>query len=72
VSVHRDDWKLIRIFHGGENGAHRHLLFNLRDDLGEKNNLAAQKPELVRELDALIESFLADTQGRRARAESEV
>ena len=47
VSVHRGDWKLIRIFHGGENGAHRHLLFNLRDDLGEKNNLAAQKPELV-------------------------
>lgn len=61
VSVHRDDWKLIRIFHGGEKGAHRHLLFNLRDDLGEKNNLAATKPELVAELDALIETFLADT-----------
>jgi len=61
VSVHRDDWKLIRIFHGGEKGAHRHLLFNLRDDLSEKNNLAAQKPELVTELDALIEKFLIDT-----------
>ncbi|MDZ4402531.1 sulfatase [Prosthecobacter sp.] len=61
VSVHRDDWKLIRIFHGGEKGAHRHLLFNLRDDLGEKNNLAAQKPELVTELDAMIEKFLSDT-----------
>ncbi|MBL9183763.1 MAG: sulfatase [Verrucomicrobiaceae bacterium] len=61
VSVHRDDWKLIRIFHGGENGAHRHLLFNLRDDLGEKNNLAAAKPELVAELDALIDGFLTDT-----------
>ena len=61
VSVHRGDWKLIRIFHGGENGAHRYLLFNLRDDLSEKNNLAAQKPELVSELDALITHFLADT-----------
>ncbi|MFN7343875.1 MAG: sulfatase [bacterium] len=61
VSVHRDDWKLIRIFHGSEKGAHRHLLFNLREDLGEKNNLAAAKPELVTELDALIEKFLADT-----------
>jgi hypothetical protein len=61
VSVHRDDWKLIRIFHGGEKGAHRHLLFNLREDLGEKNNLTAQKPELVAELDALIEGFLTDT-----------
>lgn len=61
VSVHRGDWKLIRIFHGGENGAHRHLLFNLRDDLSEKTNLASQKQELVTELDALIEKFLVDT-----------
>ncbi len=61
VSVHRGDWKLIRIFHGGEKGEHRHLLFNLKDDLGEKNNLAAQKPELVSELDALIETFLKNT-----------
>ena len=61
VSVHRGDWKLIRIFHGGENGAHRHLLFNLRDDAGEKTNLAAQQPERVAELDALIANFLADT-----------
>ncbi len=61
VSVHRGDWKLIRIFHGGEKTAHRHLLFNLRDDLGERNNLAAQKPQLVSELDALIETFLAGT-----------
>lgn len=61
VSVHRGDWKLIRIFHGGDNGAHRYLLFNLRDDLSEKNNLAAQQPELVGELDVLIAQFLADT-----------
>jgi arylsulfatase A-like enzyme len=62
VSVHRKDgWKLIRLFHAGRNGAHRHLLFNLTEDPGEKNNLAAQRPELVAELDALIESFLADT-----------
>ncbi len=61
VSVHRGDWKLIRIFHGGINGTHRHLLYHLRDDLGEKRNLSAQRPELVHELDALIEKFLADT-----------
>jgi arylsulfatase A-like enzyme len=61
ASVHRGDWKLIRIFHGGENGAHRYLLFNLRDDLSEKTNLAAQKLENVMELDALIDKFLTDT-----------
>ncbi|MBN8627819.1 MAG: sulfatase [Planctomycetes bacterium] len=61
VSVHRDDWKLIRIFHGGEQKAHRYLLFNLRDDLGEKKNLASAEPELAGELDALISKFLAGT-----------
>ena len=61
VVVHSGDWKLIRIFHNGENGAHRHLLFNLRDDLAEKTNLAMKEPARVRQLDALIEQFLADT-----------
>lgn len=61
VSVHRGDWKLIRVFHGGENGAHRHLLFNLRDDPGEKADLAVSRPDIVRELDALIGRFLSDT-----------
>jgi hypothetical protein len=62
VTVHHGDWKLIRLFHGGDKGAHRHLLFNLRDDLGETNNLAARFPERVSELDRLIEQFLAGTQ----------
>jgi hypothetical protein len=61
VSMHSGDWKLIRIFHGGENGAHRHLLFNTRDDLSEKNNLAANEPDRVKAMDAQIEKFLADT-----------
>ncbi len=60
VSVHRGDWKLIRIFHGGENGAHRWKLFNLGDDLGEQNDLAAKDPERVKAMDGLIEKFLAD------------
>jgi len=61
VSAHRGDWKLIRLFHQGEDGAHRYFLFNLRDDLGERNNLAAQKPELVVELDSQISEFLDDS-----------
>jgi len=61
VAVHRGDWKLIRIFHGGEKGAHRWKLFNLRDDIGERKDLAAAEPDRVKEMDALIEKFLADT-----------
>ncbi len=61
VAVHRGDWKLVRIFHGGENGAHRWKLFNLREDLGETNDLAAKEPERVKAMDGLIEKFLTDT-----------
>jgi arylsulfatase A-like enzyme len=61
ASVHSGEWKLIRIFFGGENGAHRYQLYNLKDDLSETRNLAAQEPERVRQLDAQLEAFLADT-----------
>ena len=61
VAVHDGDWKLIRIFHGGENGAHRYKLFNLDEDLGERDDLAEKLPEEVRRLDALIDSFLTET-----------
>ncbi len=61
VSVHHDDWKLIRIFHGGDDGEHRYKLFNLTEDIGESNNLAAELPDRVQKLDAMIDSFLEDT-----------
>ena len=61
VTVHSGDWKLIRLFHQGESGAHAYQLYNLKDDLGEANNLAASQPERVKQLDALIEGFLKDT-----------
>jgi arylsulfatase A-like enzyme len=65
VSVHSNDWKLIRIFHGGEDGHHRYKLFNLDEDLGEQDNLASRFPERVKEMDALIEAFLVNTKAVR-------
>ncbi len=62
TSVRRGDWKLIRLFAQNDDGSDQLELFNLRDDLGETKNLAAEKPELVRELNALITRFLADTE----------
>lgn len=62
VAVHQGDWKLIRIFHGGEGGSHRWKLFNVREDIGEKNNLATREPGRVKKLDALIDRFLSNTQ----------
>lgn len=61
ISVHYQDWKLIRIFHGGENGAHRFLLFDLAKDISETHNIAADFPDVVHELDAKVEEFLAKT-----------
>jgi len=59
MSVHHDDWKLIRTFHYGEDGKHEYRLYNLRDDIGENSNLAAVHPEKVKELDKLIEDYIA-------------
>ncbi len=61
VTVHRGDWKLFRLFFQGEDGEHRYQLFNLAEDIGETKNLAEEKPELVAELDALIDAFLIET-----------
>lgn len=61
VSVHHGDLKLIRIFYGGEEGAHQWKLFNLHDDPGEKHNLASKEPRKLKRLDQLIDRFLADT-----------
>ena len=44
-AVRSGDWKLIEYFEDG-----RSELYNLRDDVGERNNLAARKPEQVAEL----------------------
>lgn len=49
-SVHQGDWKLIRLFHDGDDGIHRYLLFNLRDDIGEQHNLADEHHERLENL----------------------
>ena len=44
-AIRRGDWKLIEFFEDG-----RLELYNLADDIGEKNNLAAKMPEKARAL----------------------
>lgn len=60
-ALRRGDWKLIRYFHDGPRQEHRYELYNLRQDLGETNDVARAHPDLVRELDLLITGFLKDT-----------
>jgi arylsulfatase A-like enzyme len=60
--LRRGDWKLIR-FHGdGEKGADRFELYNLKKDIGETKNLAANNPQLVKQLNAEMDAYLLETE----------
>jgi arylsulfatase A-like enzyme len=61
VTVRAGEWKLIRWFETGPEYPSRFELYNLREDLGESRNRAAEMPEKVRELDALIDAYLKET-----------
>ncbi|NQV34155.1 MAG: sulfatase [Phycisphaeraceae bacterium] len=58
MAIHSGDWKLIRLFHEGQNGAHDYLLYNLKKDIGEKHNLADRYPERVTEMDRMMEAYI--------------
>ena len=59
--VRKGDWKLLRFYADNDDGSDRFELYDLKHDEGESKNLAAEKPETVRELNALISDFLKDT-----------
>ena len=57
--VRAGDWKLIKRYEGKE-----FELFNLRQDLSERNDLAQAMPEKVRELDARLRQWLGHTNAK--------
>ena len=59
--VRRGDWKLIRFFCDNPDQSDRFELYNLKTDIGETKNMAVEKPELVKELDSLIDAFHKNT-----------
>ena len=61
ITVHDDKWKLIRLFHQGENQAHDYLLYDLEKDISETKNLAAKYPKQVKRLDALLDKHIKET-----------
>lgn len=61
TTVRRGDWKLIRFHALEDDGSDKLELYNLKSDIGETTNLAAEQPERVRELNALIDGFLHET-----------
>jgi arylsulfatase A-like enzyme len=52
-AVRKDNWKAIRFYKGAD--PLRTELYNLSDDIGEKNDLAAQYPGKVKEMELIME-----------------
>jgi arylsulfatase A-like enzyme len=55
-AVRSGDWKLVA-------DIGRPLLFNLRTDIGERDNVIVQHPEVARRLRALLEAWAAEVDG---------
>lgn len=63
TTVRRGDWKLHKFYADGPDQADRFELYDLSEDIGETHDVAAQHPELVADLAALIEQHVADIDG---------
>jgi arylsulfatase A-like enzyme len=66
-AVRAGDWKLIRFWCEGEGQNDRLELYNLAEDMSESKNLAATKPEKVRERYGLPSFSSPDCGGGRLR-----
>ena len=61
-SVRKGDWKLLRFYGRNEDGSDELELYDLKNDLGERRNLAKEQPAVAQELNGLIDGFLKDTE----------
>ncbi|NNE92663.1 MAG: sulfatase [Verrucomicrobiales bacterium] len=61
ITMHRENWKLIRLFHHSPDQSHEHRLFNLENDIREKSNVAEKNPDVLKSMIADLDQFLADT-----------
>lgn len=59
-SIRKDDWKLVYYYETG-----RKELFNIPADIGEKNNVAEQHPDIVKKLSKELGEYLRKVDGQR-------
>jgi len=60
--IRQGPWKLIRFHADGEQGDDRFELYNLDTDIGESENVAAANPNLVRQLNNAISTYLKNVE----------
>jgi len=59
TAVRVGDWKLVYV-----HADRRFELFNIREDIGEKTNLADKRPDKVRELAAVLDAYIRRVDGQ--------
>lgn len=59
--VRTQDWKFIRVYGEGENRQPTYELYRINEDIGEKHNLAADYPDIVKELDKEVDAHIKRT-----------
>lgn len=59
-SIRKDDWKLVYYYETGEKE-----LFNIPVDIGEKNDVAAQYPDIVKRLSKELGTYLRNVDAQR-------
>jgi arylsulfatase A-like enzyme len=59
--VREGDYKLIRLWFGGNNGMHAYELYDLSNDIGEQINLAHSMPEKVKAMSQTLDQWLKET-----------
>ena len=59
-SIRKDDWKLVYYYETGEKE-----LFNVPADIGEKNDVAVQYPDIVKRLSKELGAYLRSTDAQR-------
>lgn len=64
TSVHKGNWKLIRVYGEGKGRSNAYELYNLKSDPGENENLVDKSPKKVKELDKLITRYINDIDGK--------
>lgn len=65
--VREGDFKMIRLWFAGQNGADAYELYDLKADVGEEKNLAAAMAEKVTAMNRKLEAWLAQTGALRPK-----
>lgn len=60
-AVRKGDWKLLRTYRPLGSDRYQTALYNLKDDLGEKNNLADAQPDQAESLSKLLSEWEMET-----------